>query len=85
MSFLNTLPGAIVQGMIWGILAIGVYITYKILDIADLTVDGSMVTGASKISTMAIAYDQKPVKKYNKANCEFFGITVPADYVEITD
>ena len=41
-SLLNALPGAISQGLIWGIMAIGVYITYKILDIADLTVDGSI-------------------------------------------
>lgn len=41
------MPGAVAQGMIYGLLAIGVYITYKILDIADLTVDGSMVTGAA--------------------------------------
>ena len=40
------MPGAVAQGLIWGIMAIGVYITYKILDIPDLTVDGSMVTGA---------------------------------------
>ena len=46
MGFLNALPGAIAQGLIWGILAIGVYISYKILDIADLTVDGSICTGA---------------------------------------
>lgn len=44
-GWLNSMPGAIAQGMIWGIMAIGVYITYKILDLADLTVDGSMVTG----------------------------------------
>ena len=41
------MPGAIAQGLIWGIMAIGVYITYKILDIADLTVDGSMCTGGA--------------------------------------
>ena len=46
-GWLNALPGAVAQGMIWGIMAIGVYITYKILDIADLTVDGSMCTGAA--------------------------------------
>ena len=46
-SFMNALPGAIAQGMIWGIMAIGVYITYKILDIADLTVDGSLCTGGA--------------------------------------
>ena len=45
MGLLNAMPGAIAQGMIWGIMAIGVYITFKILDLADLTVDGSMVTG----------------------------------------
>lgn len=47
ISLLNTMPGAIAQGLIWGIMAIGVYITYKILDIADLTVDGSMCTGGA--------------------------------------
>lgn len=46
-SFLSALPGAISQGLIWGIMAIGVYITYKILDIADLTVDGSFCTGGA--------------------------------------
>lgn len=47
MSLLNALPGAIAQGLIWGIMAIGLYITYKVLNIADLTVDGSIVTGAA--------------------------------------
>jgi len=46
MGFLNALPGAVAQGLIWGIMAIGLYISYKILDIADLTVDGSICTGA---------------------------------------
>lgn len=46
MAFLNALPGAIAQGLIWGLMAIGVYLSYKILDIADLTVDGSICTGA---------------------------------------
>lgn len=46
MGLLSALPGAVAQGLIWGIMAIGVYITYKILDIADLTVDGSICTGA---------------------------------------
>ena len=46
MSFLNALPGAVAEGMIWGLMAIGVYLSYKILDIADLTVDGSICTGA---------------------------------------
>ena len=46
-SILNSLPGAVSLGLIWGIMAIGVYITYRILDIADLTVDGSICTGAA--------------------------------------
>ncbi len=44
---LNAMPGAIAQGLIWGIMAIGVYITYKVLDVADLTVDGTMCTGGA--------------------------------------
>ncbi|MCI8398928.1 MAG: ABC transporter permease [Oscillibacter sp.] len=47
LNFVNALPGAVSQGLIWGIMAIGVYITYKILDVADLTVDGSFCTGAA--------------------------------------
>lgn len=47
ISLLNALPGAVAQGLIWGIMAIGVYITFRILDIADLTVDGSLCTGAA--------------------------------------
>ena len=47
LTFLNALPGAVSQGLIWGIMAIGVYLTYKILDIADLTVDGSFCTGGA--------------------------------------
>lgn len=46
-SFFNALPGAVSQGLIWGIMAIGLYITYKLLDIADLTVDGSFCTGGA--------------------------------------
>ena len=46
-SFLNALPGAVSQGLIWGIMAIGVYITYKLLDASDLTVDGSFCTGGA--------------------------------------
>lgn len=43
----NALPGSISQGLIWGIMAIGVYVTYRILDVADLTVDGSFATGGA--------------------------------------
>ena len=54
MDLLSALPGAVAQGLIWGIMAIGVYITYKILDIADLTVDGSICTGAAVCAMLMI-------------------------------
>ena len=46
-SLLNASPGAITQGMLWGIMAVGVYLTYRIIDVADLTVDGSFATGGA--------------------------------------
>lgn len=46
-SLLNATPGAVSQGIIWGIMAIGVFITFKIMDIADLSVDGSFATGGA--------------------------------------
>ena len=46
-SLLNALPGAAAQGLVWGIMAIGVYITFRVLDVADLTVDGSIATGGA--------------------------------------
>lgn len=52
MYFLYALPGAVAEGLIWGLMAIGVYISYKILDIADLTVDGSICTGACVCGVM---------------------------------
>lgn len=53
--FMNALPGNVAQGLIWGIMAIGVFITYRILDIADLTVDGSMCTGGAVCIMMMLA------------------------------
>ena len=50
MSFINALPGAIAQGLVWAVMAIGVYITFRILDIADLTVDGSFATGGAVLA-----------------------------------
>ncbi len=47
MNLVNALPGAAAQGLIWGIMAIGVYLTFRVLDIADLTVDGTMCTGGA--------------------------------------
>ncbi|MDE5741163.1 MAG: ABC transporter permease [Oscillospiraceae bacterium] len=55
-TFLNALPGNVSQGLIWGILAIGVFITYKILDFPDLTVDGSIGTGGA-VAVMLITND----------------------------
>jgi len=54
-SFFNATPGAVAQGLIWGIMAIGVYITYKLLDIADLSVDGSFCTGGAVCAMMVTA------------------------------
>lgn len=54
MNWLAAMPGAVAQGMIWGIMAIGVYITFKILDLADLTVDGSMVTGMATCAMLMV-------------------------------
>ena len=53
-SLINALPGALSQGLIWGILAIGLYITYKVLEISDLTVDGSFCTGGAVCAMMLI-------------------------------
>lgn len=55
LNYLSALPAAVAQGIIWGIMAIGVYITYKILDVADLTVDGTICTGGAVCAVMVIA------------------------------
>lgn len=47
IKLINALPGAVAQGLIWGIMAIGVYVTFRVLDVADLTVDGTMCTGGA--------------------------------------
>ena len=54
-TLLSALPGAVAQGLIWGIMAIGVYVTFRVLDIADLTVDGTMCTGAAVCIMMMLA------------------------------
>ena len=54
IQLLAAMPGAIAQGLIWGVMAIGVYITYKVLDIADLTVDGSICTGAAVCTVLLL-------------------------------
>lgn len=61
LQFIQSLPSPIAQGMIWGIMAIGVYITFKVLDLADLTVDGSMATGGA---VLVVLTTQKGVPIY---------------------
>ena len=53
-SMLKMLPDAAAQGLIWGILAIGVFITYKLLDFSDLTVDGSICTGGAVAALLIV-------------------------------
>lgn len=60
MALLRAWPGSIAQGMIWGIMALGVYITFRLLDFADLTVDGSIATGAA-VSVMLIRGGVSPI------------------------
>ncbi|MBR2316140.1 MAG: ABC transporter permease [Clostridia bacterium] len=60
-SILNSLPGAVAQGLIWGVMAIGLYITYKILNVSDLTVDGSICTGGAVCVMMMINGYSLPV------------------------
>lgn len=47
LTFLGTLPGAVSQGLIWGLMAMGVYVTFRILNVSDLTVDGTLATGGA--------------------------------------
>lgn len=60
MALLRALPGSIAQGLVWGIMALGVYITFRLLDFADLTVDGSIATGAA-VAVMLIRGGVHPV------------------------
>ncbi|MBQ7887374.1 MAG: ABC transporter permease [Clostridia bacterium] len=55
VKLFNALPGAVSQGLVWGLMAIGVYITYRILDVADLTVDGSIATGGAVAAMLIMA------------------------------
>ena len=59
LSLFRAMPGSIAQGMIWGVMALGVYITFRLLDFADLTVDGSIATGAA-VSVMLIRAGVSP-------------------------
>lgn len=59
VSLMSSMPGAIAQGFIWGLMAIGVYITFRILDVADLTVDGTLATGGA-VCVMLIRFGVNP-------------------------
>ena len=54
MSFLSALPGNIAQGIIWGLMGLGVFLTFKLLNFADLSVDGSFATGGAVTAVMLI-------------------------------
>ncbi len=54
-NWLSAMPGAVAQGMVWGIMAIGVFITFKILDFADMTVDGSICTGGAVCAMLVLS------------------------------
>ena len=60
LSFLNACPGAVSQGIIWGIMGVGVFITFKVLDYADLTVDSSLCTGGA-VSAVLIGLGVHPL------------------------
>ena len=55
IKLINALPGAVSQGLIWGLMAIGVYITFRILDVSDLTVDGSIATGGAVAAMLILS------------------------------
>ena len=55
LKLAKNLPGGIAQGLIWGLMALGVLITFRLLDVADLTVDGSFTLGAAVTVMLIIA------------------------------
>ena len=59
MALFRSMPGAFAQGLVWGLMALGVYITYRLLDFADLTVDGSLATGGA-VAVMLIRSGMHP-------------------------
>ena len=73
MALVRALPGNVAQGIIWGIMALGVYITFRILDFADLTVDGSLATGGA-VAVMLIRGGMNPALALLFAFHTFFGI-----------
>ena len=55
LKLVKNLPGGVAQGLIWGLMALGVYITFRLLDVADLTVDGSFTTGGAVTVMLILA------------------------------
>ena len=60
-SFINMIPGDVAQGLIWGIMALGVFMTFKILNFADMTVDGTFATGGAVTVMLIISGVSTPV------------------------
>lgn len=60
-GILVAMQGAVAQGVLWGIMVLGVYITYRLLDIADLTVDGSFALGGCVCAALIINFDLDPL------------------------
>ena len=60
-ALLAQMPDAVAKGLIWGLMALGVYITYKILDFPDLTVDGSLCTGGAVAAVMIVSGIPAPI------------------------
>ena len=60
-GILVAMQGAVAQGILWGVMVLGVYITYRLLNIADLTVDGSFALGGCVCATLIISYGVNPI------------------------
>lgn len=60
-GILSSLQGAVGQGILWGIMVLGIYITFRLMDIADLTVDGSFALGGSVCAAMVVDKGMNPV------------------------
>ena len=74
----GALPGACAQGLIWGIMAIGVYLTYRILDVADLTVDGSFGTGGAVCVMCLLSGQNVWVQRSIASSARVWGTATPA-------
>ena len=67
MSFLSALPGNIAQGIIWGLMGLGVFLTFKLLNFADLSVDGSFATGGAVTAVMLINHRSNPCRSCGRS------------------